>query len=795
MSQRKGTLSLMCARDAHAQRAAPDQNWNLRKELRWTCHCTLAVVCALSLSAHAIADSPNSDDLASDTASPGSAASSSPTALQEVVVTAQKREERLQDVPIPLSVVDTTSLASDNQVKLTDFYDQVPGLSIAPSTMSSQTLSIRGITTGAVGEGPPNPAPTVGVTIDDVPFGGSGAGDQLVPDLDPGDLQRIEVLRGPQGTLYGASSEGGLVKFVTVDPSTDGVSGRLEAGGNSVYNGSELGYTYRGSVNVPLGTDFAVRASAFTRQDPGYIDDPVLHLEGVNEDWARGGHFAALWRPSDSFTVKLSALYQLIKGNGTSDVTPTPPAIFGVPPLGDLQQFYIRAVTDYGFYRETQAYSATLTWKIGRADLIALTGYNVYSVQDSFDLSIDLYPFSEQYFGTVGNQILNSIGLKRLTQELRLSGPIGEKFDGLFGVFYSDEADRWKWNYPVSNPFTGVRLGDWGTFNSTNSPITYTEYSAFGDLTYHITDQLDVQIGARESHFQIVVNSFTVSGLTANVIDGFPTNPYVFPQENINENAFTYLLTPRFKVSSDVMVYARLASGYRPGGSNAGTPQVPQQFSPDKTQDYEIGSKLDLLDHTLSFDGSLYYINWHNIQLPLIYPVNGSTYVGNAAGAKSEGAELSMQARPVSSLTIAAWVSWDEAVLTQTVPGAGQAGEIYGFTGDPLPNTPRFSGNLSLDYNFPLANNFKGFAGGVLSYVGDRKDAFSSVSPQRQDLPAYASLDLHVGAIYDTWRLNLYVNNVADKRGLISGGVGNAIPYAFYYIQPRTVGLSATKTF
>jgi outer membrane receptor protein involved in Fe transport len=755
-----------------------------------TFRSTLAVACALSMSTRAIADSPNSNNANSSADN-----SASSTQLQEVLVTAQKREERLQDVPIPVSVVSTAALTENNQVKLTDFYAEVPGLSIAPSTMSSQTLSIRGITTGAVGEGPPNPAPTVGVTVDDVPFGGSGGGDQIVPDFDPGDLARIEVLRGPQGTLYGASSMGGLVKFVTVDPSTAGVSGRVEAGTNSVENGNELGYTFRGSVNVPITSDLAIRASAFTREDPGYIDDPILGIKGINEDWASGGHFVALWKPSDNFSLKVSALYQSIHGNGTSDVTPNPPAFFVVPPLGDLQQFYIRAVNDYGFDRKAQAYSALINWKIGIADLVALTGYNNTRVRDSFDLSGPLHSFSETYFGTVGDQILNTIGVSRLTQELRLSAPLGQHFDGLLGAFFSQEVDHWKWNYPASDPFTGATLGDWGTFNAGYSPITYTEYSVFGDLTYHVTDQFDIQVGGREAQFRIVGNSFIVTGLTANVLDGFPTSPYVQPGYTIKENAFTYLLTPRFKITPDFMVYARLASGYRPGGSNAGTPQVPQTYSSDKTEDYEIGSKVDFLDHTLSLDASVYYINWKNIQLPLIYPVNGSTYVGNAAGAKSEGVELSAEARPVSDLTIGAWVSWNEAVLTQTVPGAGQNGEIFGFSGERLPNTARISGNVSTTYDFPLTTDMKGFVGGALTYVGDRQDAFSSVSVERQDLPAYAKLDLRAGTKYDSWTANLYVNNVTDKRGLISGGVGNAIPYAFYYIQPRTVGLSVTKTF
>jgi iron complex outermembrane receptor protein len=750
-----------------------------------TFRSTLAVACAISMSAHAVAD----------TSSQESSSSSSPNALQEVVVTAQKREERLQDVPIPVSVVDATSLTTTNQVKLTDFYSEVPGLSIAPSTMSSQTISIRGLTTGAVGSGPPNPAPIVAVTVDGVPYGGAGGGDQLVPDFDPGDLQRVEVLRGPQGTLYGASSVGGLVNFVTVDPSLAGVSGRLEAGGNGVQNGSELGYTFRGSVNVPLSSDLAVRASAFTREDPGYIDDPPLGLKGVNGDRASGGHLAALWQPSETFSLKLSALYQKITGENTSSETPNPPSFFDVGQLGNLQQFYIRAVNTYGYDRTVQAYSLKLDWKIGVADLVALTGYNKYSVDDSFDLSLALNSFSEKYFGTPGDQIVNTIGLDRLTQEFRLSAPLGQKFDGLLGVFYSHEDDYWKWQYFASDPFTGAQLGDWGTYNPYKAPIVYDEFSVFGDLTYHITDRFDVQIGGRESWLKNSVDPATANGLLATVIYGAPTSPYIFPATTLRENNFTYLLTPSFKISPDFMIYARLASGYRPGGVNIGILNVPQEYNADKSKDYEIGAKAEFLDHTLTVDGSVYYIDWTNIQLPLIYPTNGSTYVGNAGGAKSEGVELSIQSRPVSDLTIAAWVTYIDAALTQTVPGAGMAGEIYGFDGARLPNTPRWSGNLSLDYKFPLGSDLKGFVGGALSYVGDRLDAFSSASPQRTNLPGYAKLDLRAGTTYNSWTANIYVNNVTDKYGLISGGIGNQLPYSFYYLQPRTIGLSVAKTF
>src|SRR6202012_4446346 len=178
-----------------------------------------------------------------------------------------------QDVPVPVTAIRADKLISDNQVRLQDYFTSVPGLSYAPNNQN-QYVTIRGITTGGFSN------PTVGVVIDDVPFGASNAlgGGQVIPDFDPGDLARVEVLRGPQGTLYGASSMGGLLKFVTVDPSTDGVSGRVEAGVSDVSHGAELGYNVRGSINVPLSDTFAMRASAFTREDPGYVDNPVLGI-------------------------------------------------------------------------------------------------------------------------------------------------------------------------------------------------------------------------------------------------------------------------------------------------------------------------------------------------------------------------------------------------------------------------------------------------------------------------------------------------------------------------------------
>jgi outer membrane receptor protein involved in Fe transport len=240
------------------------------------------------------------------------------------------------------------------------------------------------------------------------------------------------------------------------------------------------------------------------------------------------------------------------------------------------------------------------------------------------------------------------------------------------------------------------------------------------------------------------------------------------------------------------MVYARLASGYRAGGPNLTiSPGTPPQYSPDTTKNYEIGVKNELLDHTLSIDASLYYIDWNNIQLSLVNPQNGLGYNGNGSRAKSEGLELSVESKPLIGLTVGAWVAWGEAKLTQAFPSTSTA---YGAVGDRLPYSSRFSGNVSLRQDFPLTNRVTGFVGGSVSYVGDREGEFTS-SATRQDLPSFTRTDLQAGVKYASWTANLFVNNVADRRGLLAGGLGSYPPFAFSYIQPRIAGLSVVKTF
>ncbi len=267
--------------------------------------------------------------------------------LQEVVVTAEKRTESLQSVPVPETVIAANALSEVGEPRLQDYYARVPGLSLDNLGSGQTSIAIRGITTG----GQTNP--TVGITIDDVPYGSDsilGYASVLVPDIDPADLERVEILKGPQGTLYGASSIGGLLKFDTVAPSTKALSGQVEGDLSSVaHSDGVAGYAGRASVNVPLSSSLAIVASGFTRRDPGYVDNLITGQRGVNQVHADGGRIAALLRPSDTLSLELSAFVQNTKGYGTSAVNTN---YLLQPVSGDLAQTRTRG---YGILRHHRA--------------------------------------------------------------------------------------------------------------------------------------------------------------------------------------------------------------------------------------------------------------------------------------------------------------------------------------------------------------------------------------------------------------------------------------------------------
>lgn len=686
--------------------------------------------------------------------------------LQEIVVTAQKRVERLLDVPVPVTAISAETLISNNQMELKNYYTRIPGLNLTrQQAYDGSVISIRGISTGGFNEG------TTTVVIDDVPYSSSAQFGDIVPEVDPGDLARIEVLRGPQGTLYGASSMGGLLKYVTGEPSLEKLSGQLHGGLYGIYNGDGIGHYASGALNMPLGDSFAVRASAFKRRTPGYIDDPAHDIDGVNWATIKGARLATLWRPSDNFSLKLGALIQDSETGGNTYVD-TEPGSFDRPE--GLIQHSIPG--SGGADRKLRVYTADLNANLGSVELTSVSAY-----VDNHSL------FSTGGAFAGGFVIINpSIASTKFTEELRLAIPFGERASWRIGAFYSDEDSHTQSRFNFVNRDTGEMTG---ALFFVDFPVTYRDYAGFSDLTYRFTDRFDVQIGGRFSHRKHTSPHSLLSGA---LIGG---GTLLLPGNESQDDAFTYLLAPRFKVSHDLMVYARLASGYRPGGPNAnrGAPGVPPSFEPDKTLNYELGLKGELWDHLLSIDTSVYYIDWQNMRLANLFtpPPNQFVYTGNVGAAKSQGVEFALQLRPHAGTTLAATGAWSEAVLTEDFPATGTTN---GHKGDWLPFNPRFSGSLSIDQEFPFAGNTVGYVGTSVSYQGRRRSGFPNKPDTQFTISSFVNTDFHAGVKRSSWDVNLYANNVFDRRSVLSTAFFGQQAF-FIYVQPRTVGLSATLRF
>jgi outer membrane receptor protein involved in Fe transport len=695
-----------------------------------------------------------------------------------IVVTAQKRgEERLLDVPIPLTAIGAETMIENNETDLREISTRVPGLNVnEQGAYVGSTISIRGITTGSFNDG------TTGVVIDDVPYGSSAQLGDIVAEIDPSDLLRLEVLRGPQGTLYGASSMGGLLRYVTIDPSTDGVSGQLRVGVSDTVNGDSLGHYASGAVNVPLSDTFAIRTSVFTRHNPGWIDDPVHGIDGVNSSDAFGARLVALWAPSDNFSLRLGALTQESEYAGLGFVNLLPGE---TEPQGLTQN---NTPHSGGGERSIQAYTANINANVGSVELDSISAFVVTNMLFNSEIK-GLGFITTPLFGPAFTGINVAIegDMEKFTQEFRAAFPLGANADLQLGVFYSQEDFRRLTRWNGANPTTGEVAGQ---ILFGDAPATYTEYAVFSNLTYRFTDQFDVQIGGRLSR-SVQESPYAIT--SGNVINSSA------PAVDSEDDSFTYLVTPRYKITPDVMLYARFASGYRPGGPNANRlahPAVPAQFEPDTTASYEIGIKGEIFDRALTIDASAFFIDWENIQLANLFtpnPAPNFAYTDNVGAAESKGVEIALRYTPTDDLTIGFTGAWTTAQLTEDFP-LNQT--LNGRKGDSLPFTPEFAGSVYADYEFPLWGDVSGTIGGSVSYVGDRKAFFFFRPAEQQVIPSYVDTDLHAGIEFDTWRANLSITNVFDERNSIFEGTGGSPPEGLWiYTRPRTVSLTLSTRF
>lgn len=706
------------------------------------------------------------------------------TDLGTVVVTANKRSERLQDVPMAVSTLSGSDLERQTAQSFADYATRIPGLDIVSQGPGQTQLTLRGITSGA------NTAnATVGTYIDDVPYGSStvySAGSVLTPDIDPDDVERIEVLRGPQGTLYGSNTLGGLLKFVTVKPDSTAVAGRVSLGGSSVSDGGS-GFDAHAMFNLPLVRDkLALRVNAYTRHDPGYLDNVATGQKDVNDAKVHGGRAQLLWTPSDAFSLRLSALAQNLSGdaldNGGTDVDP----LTLKPIYGDLKQ--TRAPGTGGLDIRYRLYDASANADFGWSQLVSSTSYSTLDTLFNTDVTAAYGPIINPALGldNGGYAISDPIGLDKFTQELRLQSPEDRTFEWRAGLFYTRERTTNVQDILGFDASTGTPLGLPFTLGHIAvGPATFTEWAGYGDITWHATDRLSILVGARYTHDR---TTFHQSG------NGILVGDSDFSIKG-SDSPTTFLFNPSFKFSDDLMAYVRVASGYRPGGPNVGVPPglgAPVTFGPDKLVSYELGLKSTLLDRRMTLDLAGFYIDWSKIQLTSF--AGGFSFLGNGGEARSQGLEASWQYAPVHGLMLSANASWTDAELTADTPAG-----LYGSKGDRLPWVPRWHASAGIDYDFPISGNWSGFIGGSYTYVGKRTTDFQAVPGPRIEVPSYDGVDLRAGVNVENWSFKAYVKNLTNDRGISSLSSETtdptASPFSAVYVTPRTVGVSASVSF
>ena len=674
--------------------------------------------------------------------------------IETVVVTASKRPEALKDVPMAITVLGEDALDRINARSFEDYINTVPGMNLIESSPTHPQLVLRGINAGGVGS-------TVGTYVDETPYGSSSAlanGTDMAPNLDTFDIGRVEVLRGPQGTLYGASTLGGLLKFVTNPPDPSGFEGRVEGGGTTLDNGGSGAFA-RGMANLPVTDDLAVRVVGFDEYDAGWIDDPGRHLNDTNGVRNFGGRASVLFRPTDKVSIRLNALMQEIHAN--NDTAEDVVVVDGklVPKYGTYEQQ--RAVNAFSTSRYA-IYNATIDWDLNWAALTSATSYGSYHD----------FLFTDAT-GVYGANVQGFLGLNKLTQELRLASvPNSGPLDWLVGGYYTHE-DASLHQDIVFVPH-GTALG----FIQLDS--SYIESAGFANATYHFSPSFDVSLGGRYAHNSQNADEFGLA-TAAGTSSG---------------DVFTWSVAADYHLGDQTSFYGRIAKGYRPGGPNIppiGSTGVPAFFGADSLINYEAGVKTDLLDGKLSLDADIFYIDWSDIQLLTV--INNTGVDINGGSARSEGLEWNTQWIPLDNLTLSWGGAYTDAQLTSDTPAL-----VGGHSGDPLPWAPKWTTSLDANYRFAPMGGWTPYLGGGWRYVGERASDFQPAPGSQVTLPSYNALDARLGVDWNNWEIELYARNLTSAKGYTAfaatgTSAASDLSATAALIAPRLVGVVVRARF
>ena len=735
---------------------------------------------------------------------PGKVAPSNTNAIEQIVVTANKRREVQRVVANSVTALSGKTLDRLRIVRLQDLVAQVPGLSLEADDKTEVRIVLRGLNTGSAGS-------TVASLLDDVPTSADNAVTNAAinsPNFDTYDLQRVEVLRGPQGTLYGATSEGGLIKYVTNPPDPSRLSGGLETGIDGAPDGG-IGGSLKGFANVPFANGkAAVRLTAWNDWTPGYIDNPQTGKTDTNSAQQYGWRASLLVQPTEALTVRLTAQRQTLFSNNADSIDVIGAAANPAAPPGN-QLSIINGLRNSTYFsqpgqNEAALYYANADYDLDGAHLTSITAFSFGKYRNVFDatntnaapgLPIGAYLSEAAYGVPLAVDERQNSNTDKFSQELRLTSDPGQTLFGhqlewLAGGYYTRETAAFL-QFLDARPLTQINTALSPPPGGAAFSEALSEWAVFGQVDYHIIPTFDVEVGGRWSGEA----QHSDSGFACCLLYG----PSTFRGEIYsNDHDALYSVAPRWHPTDDTVLYARLATGYRPGGPNTPVPgtTIPLSYGPDHTVNYEIGWRQDFLQKSVNFDVTGFYINWRDVQiLSLVDTPAGPVGVnGNAGAAVSKGVEWSLNWAPFTGLRLSAVGAYTDARLTVNAAGLG------GLSGDFLPYVPDVTSSLNGEYSWTPSDGYRAFVSATWTYTGERYTSFAPAGGTAEShvrLPNYNTGAIRLGLERGQISGELYVNNISNSRAITTyfnqGGFNETGQATI--IQPRTIGLVTRLSF
>ena len=729
--------------------------------------------------------------------------------VEEIVVTALKRSSSLQDTPIAISALTGETIDKVGADDFVDIVGSVPGLTLRDNGPGATRPIIRGVS--SPGE------PQVGVYFDEaLAVGAPGTTNDAglrSPELKPFDMERIEVLKGPQGTLYGGGSMGGTMRFITNKPNAEEIEAKISVEGSTVRHG-DTGYQVNGMLNLPVIQDqLALRIVAFKRDEPGFIDNVALGQDDINDVDSEGGRVALRWTPTDNFTASGTIYYQDQDVGGG----------FHFNPNIDRDNPKTDALSMEPYNDEQVLYNLTLEYAMSWAD--ALYSYSWYDRNATFR-------FHNGFTGFPFPPLLSTQPepLQALSHEFRLTSTGVNVIDWTIGAFYSDR-----------NAFVDSRVAEPTATGGEPNPAVFffrrtvnsslLQRAVYGEATWHVTDRLALTGGVR--YFEVdsgsdVINRVNIPGFGLG--PGVPGIPVPF-QINVTRGADD---GPIFKahvgydLTDDVLVYGSFSQGFRPGGANQNTSSialtdprnegVPESFKSDTLDSYEVGIHSQWLENRLTMNAAVYHINWEDIVLSSRSPSGLFGFLQNADTTDVTGFELESVLDVAEDFRLTAALSYVNAELSSNAPVNRQRGSDRvwysrsGVDGDRLPNVPEWTFNGSMEYGRQLSwMDLRGYIYLNVNYTGESFADFNeflidmeTFTPTMQPnirynrQGDYAIVDLRVGVEADDWGASIFVDNLFDERAItqvFEDGTFRLDPGQNFLEKPRAIGIAFSRSF